>query len=145
MSDGNNHYNNSEEELIAAEIEAVAERIYRAHLPPYLQESWASGRGNWYEELLREQLDNLVISEVHDDPDRLADLEGIEDSVALVFGIFGTAFRLLDHIGMHLRGQTFGQYELLADDEMLLRDLCQRFLQTKELDLNPFRSLFDKI
>lgn len=143
MTNGNNHYNDSEEELIADEVAAVAERIYRAHLPPYLQDSWSRGRGKWYEDWLREQLDILVTSEICDDPARLAGLEAIENWVALVFGIFGAAFRILDHIGMHLRGQTFGQYELLPEDVALLDDLCQRFLEREPLELIPFSWVFE--
>jgi len=142
MTDGNNHYYDSEQELIADEVAAVAERIYRAHLPTYLQEFWSKGKGKWYEDWLREQLDILVLSEVCDDPERLEDLECLEHSVALIFGIFGATFRILDHIGMHLRGQTLGQYEVLPEDEALLRNLCSRFLESNRLDLNPFDFLF---
>lgn len=138
----NNHHNDSEGEFIEDELKAVADRIYRAYLPPYLEESWQKGRGRWYEDLLREQLDSLVINELCDDPERLAELERWEKEVALVFGIFGAAFRILDHVGMHLRGQTLGQYEILPEDEELLRDLCERFLKTKQLDLNSSSHLF---
>lgn len=138
MTDGNNHYNDSEEELIADEVAAVAERIYRAHLPPYLEESWSKGKGKWCEDWLREQLDILVLSEICDDPVRLAELERQQNVVALTFGIFGAAFRILDHMGMHLRAQTLGQYEVLPEDEMLLRDLCWQFLLVEQLDLDPF-------
>lgn len=135
-------YNESTDESLDAEIEAVADRIYRAHLPPYLQESWSKGKGKWYEDWLREQLDILILSEICDDPARLAGLEALEDWVALIFGIFGAAFRILDHMGMHLRGQTFGQYELLPEDVALLDDLCQRFLEREPLDLIPFSWAF---
>ena len=143
MTRNNNHYNDSEEELIADDVAAVAERIYRAHLPPYLQESWSKGRGKWYEDWLREQMDMLVTSEICDDPARLASLEAIEGRVALVFGIFGTGFRILDHLGIHLRGQTFGQYELLPEDVALLDDLCQQFLEREALELTPFSWVFE--
>lgn len=136
--DGNGYLDNLEEELFAEEVKAAAERIYRGHLPPYLQQSWDKGKGKWYEDWLREQLDILVISELCDDPGRLAELENQESKVSLIFGIFGTAFRILDHMGMHLRGQTLGQYEVLPEDEMLLHDLCQQFLKIKGLRLNPF-------
>lgn len=138
---GNKHIDNLEEELFASEVKAIAERIYRAHLPSYLSESWQSGRGKGYGDFLREQLDSLVISEVYD-RGRLVELEHWENEVSLIFGIFGTSFRILDHMGMNLRGQTFGQYELLPEDESLLRDLCKRFLEAKQLDLNPFSHLF---
>lgn len=142
MTNANDHSDNLVEELIDRELEeeikAVSEQIYRAHLPPYLQDSWTEGRGQWYEDWLREQLDILVISEICDSPGRLAELEELKDYVALVFGIFGASFRILDHLGMHLRSQTFGQYELLPEDETLLRDLCQRFRQSKQPILNPF-------
>jgi len=144
MTDGNNHFNNLEEELFASEVEAVAENIYRAYLPPYLHDSWQSGRGKWYENYIREQLDTLVISETCEDPERLAELKSLESTVSLVLGIFGAAFRILDHVGMHLRGQTMGQYELLPEDEALLRKLCQHFLKTRPLELNPFYSLSEE-
>ncbi|MFQ5925629.1 MAG: hypothetical protein ACE5IE_06505 [Dehalococcoidia bacterium] len=141
--ESNNDFNDDlVEEYVPAEAVVIAAQIYRSHLPPYLQESWQKGKGKWYEDWLREQLDTLVISELCDDPLRLAELEDLQDMVSLVFGIFGASFRLLDHIGMHLRGQTFGQYEVLPEDEELLRDLCKRFLRTKQLDLNPFGGLF---
>lgn len=145
MTDGNNHYNDSEEELIADEIAAVAERIYRDHLPPYLQESWSKGKGKWYEDWLREQLSILVLSELCDDSERLEELKRFEQSVALILGIFGATFRILDHIGMHLRGQTLGQYEVLPEDEALLRNLCMIFLESKRLDLNPFDFIFPEV
>lgn len=143
MTNKNNHYDDLEEELSADEVAAVADRIYSAHLPPYLQDSWSSGRGKWYEDWLREQLEILVTSEICDDPARLAALEAIEHWVALVFGIFGVTFRVLDHMGMHLRGQTFGQYELLPEDVALLEDLCQRFLEREPLELTPFSWVFE--
>lgn len=133
-----NHFNNLEEELFPDEVTAVAEYIYRAYLPPYLQESWQSGRGKWYEDLIKEQLDNLVISETYEDPERIVELKHLQNTVSLVLGIFGAAFRILDHIGMHLRGQTLGQYELLPEDKALLRQLCRHFLKTKSFELNPF-------
>ena len=138
MSGALSHDENFFDEDLSDDIDALAERIYRAHLPLYLQESWSGGRGKWYEDWLREQLDILVLSEICDDPERLEELKHRQSAVALVFGIFGAAFRILDHMGMHLRAQTLGQYELLPDDEMLLRDLCQHFLQVKEFELNPF-------
>ena len=125
-------------ESIAEEVKAIADQVYTTYLPSYLRESWSKGRGKWYEDWLREQLDILVTSEICDDPERLEELAQLEGSVALVFGIFGAAFRILDHMGMHLRAQTFGQYELLPEDEELLRRLCQRFLEAKRFDLNPF-------
>ena len=125
-------------ESLDPQIGAVADRIYSSHLPEYLRDSWQGGRGGWYEECVREQLDGLVLTESWDDPARLASLEAMEDWVAVVFGIFGTAFRILDHIGMHLRGQTFGQYELLAEDVRLLRELCQRFVEKEPPELPPF-------
>lgn len=127
MMSYNNQYNDSEEDSIVDEVSTLAERIYRANLPTYLQESWSSGRGKGYEDWLLEQLDILVISEIHNDPSRVEELHAIEDWVALVFGIFGATFRILDHVGMHLRGQTFGQYELLPEDYALLCNLCERF------------------
>jgi len=133
-------YESLDKELqeLHAELQEVANQIYRAHLPPYLQQSWSSGKGKWYEDWLREQLDILIMSEICDDPVRSAELEEMNDYVALLFGIFGAASRILDHIGMHLRGQTLGQYEVLPEDEALLRDLCQRFLQLEQPDLDPF-------
>ena len=127
-----------DEVVLTAQTKAVAESIYRKHLPEYLQESWSGGRGKWYEDWLREQLDTLVISEIYDDPERLEELERQHDIAALIFGIFGAAFRILDHYGMHLRAQTFGQYEVLPEDVTLLRELCQRFLNIDYLELNPF-------
>ena len=130
-------YSYLDEEMIAPEVKTIADSIYKAHLPPYLQESWQKGRGKWYEDSLREQLHTLVISEVYDSS-RLAELEHWQNEISLIFGILGAAFRILDHIGMHLRGQTLGQYELLPEDEELLRGLCKRFLKARRLDLNPF-------
>ena len=141
MSNNSDRPNVSEEELFPSEITAIAENIYRAYLPPYLEDSWQNGRGKWYGDLIREQLDSLVISETYDDPERLAELKSLESTVSLVLGIFGAAFRILDHIGMHLRGQTMGQYELLPEDEALLRQLCQHFLETEPLELDPFHQL----
>lgn len=141
MMTNNNHFGRSEEELFADEMTAVAECIYRAYLPDYLKESWQSGRGRWYEDLIREQLDNLVISETYEDPERVTELKHLQNTVSLVLGIFGAAFRILDHIGMHLRGQTLGQYELLPEDEALLRQLCQHFLEIEPLELDPFYQL----
>lgn len=141
MTDGNNHFNNLEEELFASEVVAVAENIYRAYLPPYLHDSWQSGRGKWYEDYIREQLDTLVMSETYDDPERLAELERLQDTVSLLLGIFGTTFRIIDHIGMHLRGQTMGQYELLPEDVALLHKLCRHFLKRRPTELNPFYGL----
>lgn len=138
MTDGSKHHNDAEEKLTADEVTAIAEQIYRAHLPTYLEDSWPSGRGKWYEDWLREQLDILVTSEICDDPERQTGLEAMEDWVALVFGIFGAAFRVLDHVGMHLRGQTLGQYELLPEDVALLDNLCQRFSEREPLELTPF-------
>lgn len=138
MTNDNIHYNDVEEDSIDDEVTTLAERIYRAHLPTYLQESWSSGRGKGYEDWLYDQLDTLVISETYGDPARIERLQATEDWVSLVFGIFGATFRILDHIGMHLRGQTFGQYELLPDDCTLLRDLCQRFSQSEPLKLDLF-------
>jgi len=117
---------------IRKQVEKYAQRIYKTHLPPYLQDSWHSGRGKWYEEWLREQLDTLILSEIEDDPCRLNELKRIESEVSLVFGIFGTAFRILDHFGMHLRAQTLGQYELWQEDEKLLHKLCRKFLHAKD-------------
>lgn len=141
MSNNKNPPNNSGAEFVTNEVTAIAESIYRAYLPDYLTESWHSGRGRWYEDLIREQLDSLVISETYDDLERLAELERQQDTVSLLLGIFGAAFRILDHIGMHLRGQTMGQYELLPEDEALLRKLCRRFLKISPLKPNPFYSL----
>ena len=141
MRGNHNHSDMSAEELFPDEVTAVAEHIYRAYLPPYLQESWQSGRGKWYENYIREELDTLVISETCEDPERVAELERLQDSVSLILGIFGAAFRILDHIGMHLRGQTMGQYELLPEDKTLLRQLCRRFLKPRPLELNPFYQL----
>ncbi len=145
MGDELSHNEDFFEEDISAAVEALADQIYRTHLPPYLQESWSKGKGKWYEDWLREQLDILVLSELCDDPERLEELEYREHSVALIFGIFGAAFRILDHIGMHLRGQTLGQYEVLPEDEALLRDLCRRLLESQPLSLNPFVSLFPEL
>ena len=103
------------QESLARELETLADRIYKSHLPAYLQVPWNSGRGRWYEDWLRQQLDTLVITQTLHDPERLSVLKSMEPSVAAVFGVFGAAFRVLDHMGMHLRGQTFGQYELLPD------------------------------
>ena len=141
MSNNDNQFNMSAEELFLDEVTAIAAHIYRAYLPSYLEQSWQSGRGKWYEDWIREQLDTLVISETYEDPERLAELERQQDIVSLLLGIFGAAFRILDHIGMHLRGQTMGQYELLPEDEALLRQLCRHFLKTKPLELSPFYSL----
>lgn len=132
-----NGHNDLNDELFGEQVEATMEQIYRAHLPPYLQKSWVTGKGVWYEDWLREQIDILVISEICDDLERLAQLEEIRGYVTLVFGIFGTTFRMLDHMGMHLRGQTLGQYELLPQDEALLHELCQRFLQLRQSGLKP--------
>jgi hypothetical protein len=129
------------EDALTDEVSAVADTIYGAYLPPYLKKSWQTGRGSWYEEIIREQLDSLVISETCDDPERLGELKRLQNTVSLILGIFGASFRILDHIGMHLRGQTMGQYELLPEDEVLLRKLCQQFLKTRQLCLNPFYSL----
>lgn len=129
------------EDALTDEVSAVADTIYRAYLPLYLKKSWQTGRGSWYEEIIREQLDSLVISETCDDPERLGELKRLQNAVSLMLGIFGTSFRILDHIGMHLRSQTMGQYELLPEDEVLLRKLCQQFLKTRQLRLNPFYSL----
>jgi len=142
MSD-NNKNNDLEEDSIVGEVSTLAERIYRANLPTYLHKSWSSGRGKGYEDWLREHLDILVISEIHNDPSRLKELHAIEDWVALVFGIFGATFRILDHVGMHLRGQTFGQYELLPDDHALLCTLCERFSEKELLELNSFSWIFE--
>lgn len=142
MTNDNNQYNDLEEDSIADEVSTLAERIYRANLPAYLQESWSSGRGKGYEDWLREQLDILVISEIYNDPARLEELQALEDWAALVFGIFGATFRILDHVGMHLRGQTFGQYELLPEDYALLRNLCERFSERELLELNSFSWIF---
>lgn len=138
MTNDKIHYTDLEEDSTTDKFATLAERIYRAHLPTYLQESWSSGRGKGYEDWLYDQLDTLVISETYGDSARLEGLQAIEYWVALVFGIFGATFRILDHIGMHLRGQTFGQYELLSDDCALLRELCQRFSQSEPLELDPF-------
>lgn len=143
MSNGLSHDENFFDDNLTEAIDAVADRIYCSHLPPYLQDSWSSGRGKWYEDWLREQLEILVLSEICDDTERLAGLEAIEDWVALVFGIFGAAFRILDHIGMHLRGQTFGQYDLLPEDVAMLDDLCKRFLEREPLELTPFSWVFE--
>jgi len=131
------NYNEWANESFVGKIEAVADWIYRTHLPPYLQEPWSSRRGEWYEDWLCEQLDILVTSEICHDPVRLAELERQQSVVALIFGIFGAAFRILDHIGMHLRAQTLGQYELLPEDEALLRKLCAQFLDSAPLDFDP--------
>jgi len=141
MSDNGNHSDYLEEELFAEEITAVAEHIYRAYLPSYLKESWESGRGKWYEDIIREQLDSLILSETYEDPERVEELKRLQNMVALLIGILGASFRILDHIGMHLRGQTFGQYELLPEDKALLRKLCRHFLKAEPLDLNPFYML----
>ena len=82
MSD-NNKNNDLEEDSIVGEVSTLAERIYRANLPTYLHKSWSSGRGKGYEDWLREHLDILVISEIHNDPSRLKELHAIEDWVAL--------------------------------------------------------------
>ena len=132
-----------DELLLTEETKSVANSIYRKCLPDYLQESWSAGRGKWYEDWLREQLDMLVINEIWDDPVRLDELERLQDVVALAFGILGASFRILDHIGMHLRAQTFGQYELLPEDVALLRELCHRFLGMKYLGLNPFSGVLE--
>ena len=128
------------EDALTNEVSAVADTIYRAYLPHYLKKSWQTGRGSWYEEIIREQLESLVISETCDDPERLGELKRLQNTVSLILGIFGVSFRILDHIGMHLRGQTMGQYELLPEDEALLRKLCQKLLRTRQLYLNPFYS-----
>jgi len=141
MSNNGGQNNISAEELFPDEVTAIAENFYRAHLPPYLEDSWQSGRGKWYEDYIREQLDVLIISETCEDPERIAELKRLQDSVGLLLGIFGTAFRILDHVGMHLRGQTIGQYEFLPEDEALLRKLCRQLLKTKALELNPFYGL----
>lgn len=141
MSNNGNHSDMSAEELFPDEVTAVAEYIYRAYLPPYLQESWQSGRGKWYEDYIRGQLDTLVISETCEDPERVAELERLQDIVSLTLGIFGTSFRILDHLGTHLRGQTMGQYELLSEDVALLRKLCRHFLKRRSTELNPFYQL----
>lgn len=138
MANAEDECYDSETDLSAEEVMAVAHRIYGAYLPPYLQGSWTSGKGKWYEDWLRRQLDVLVMDELCDDPTRLAALQQQQDYVALVFGIFGTSFRILDHIGMHLRAQTLGQYELMPEDQLLLHNLCYRLLQMDDLDLNPF-------
>ena len=143
MSGAHRHNENFFDDNLSDAIDTLADRIYSAHLPPYLQDSWSSGRGKWYEDWLREQLEILVTSEICDDPARLAGLEGVQNWVALVFGIFGATFRVLDHMGMHLRGQTFGQYELLPEDVALLEDLCQRFLEREPLELTPFSWVFE--
>jgi len=135
-------YEYDEEEALEQEIPTTAEGIYKAHLPPYLQESWASGRGNWYEEWLREQLDMLVMSEVSD-WERLEELKRHKGVASLIFGIFGASFRILDHLGMHLRGQTLGQYELVPEDVELLRDLCQHFLNLRKSDLDLLASFLE--
>ena len=124
--------------VLTEEVKAVAESIYKKHLPEYLQEPWSRGRGKWYEDWLREQLDILVISEVCDDPGRLDELECQQEIVSLIFGIFGAAFRILDHYGMHLREQTFGQYEVLPEDVALLRELSRRFVRIKRIELGLF-------
>ena len=141
MRGNHNHYDNLAEELTADEVKVIAERIYRAYLPSYLEESWQKGRGKWYEDFIREQLDTLVISETCEDPERGAELKRLQNSVSLLLGIFGATFRMLDHIGMHLRGQTMGQYELLPEDKALLRELCRRFLKSRLPKLNPFYQL----
>lgn len=128
-------YEYDEEEALEQEISTIADEIYKAHLPPYLQESWESGRGNWYEEWLREQLDMLVMSEISD-RERLEELKRHREVASLIFGIFGASFRILDHLGMHLRGQTLGQYELLPEDVELLRDLSHRLLNLDPSELN---------
>lgn len=115
------------------DIKSVAESIYKAYLPEYLRESWKHGRGKWYEDWLKQQLDMLVISEICDDRERLNELKHIEREVSVIFGILATSFRLLDHIGMHLRAQTLGQYELWPEDEKLLTGLCRELLKRKSV------------
>ncbi len=124
------------------DIKAVARSIYGAHLPEYLREPWEGGRGKWYEDWLKEQLDMLVFSEICDDRARLEELKHMKQEVLLVFGIFGTAFRLLDHMGMHLRAQTLGQYELWPEDEELLAQLCEKFLRLKSKTAGQPRTPF---
>jgi hypothetical protein len=128
-------------EAVGEEAKAISERIYRSHLPPYLQDSWPKGKGKWYEDWLKEQLHILVMDEIIDDPARLEELKRLEPFLALVFGVFGAAFRILDLVGLHLRAQTLGQYEVLPEDESLLRELCRAFLQEKQAILNPFFGL----
>lgn len=132
------------EEEFKVERSALTKQIYKAFLPPYMEESWESGRGKWYEDWLREQLDILVMSEV-DDLERLEELRRRKEIVSLIFGIFGAAFRILDHMGMHLRGQTLGQYELLPEDKELLHGLCYRLLIAKQSDMDLFTLLNEKI
>lgn len=121
---------------VQREMRLVAKKIYRAHLPPYLKQPWARGRGKCYEDWLKEQLKVLVMDEVFADRGRLEELKMIQKEVSLVFGLFATSFRILDHFGMHLRAQTLGQYELWPEDEKLLVSLCRKFLKSKgELDI----------
>ena len=124
-----------EDEELELEKSEVADLIYKDFLPSYLWRSWKKGRGNWYEEWLREQLDMLVMSEVND-WGRLEELKRHGEVASLIFGIFGASFRILDHLGMHLRGQTLGQYELLPEDVELLRDLSHRLLNLDPSELN---------
>ena len=126
-----------EDEDFEVEKSTIADQIYKAYLPPYLKESWGSGRGQWYEDWLREQLSELIMNEV-DDWGRLEELKELKGVIEIIFGLFGTSFRILDHIGMHLRGQTMGQYEVLPEDVQLLRKLCRRFLKLKKTDLDLF-------
>lgn len=121
-------------ERLHREVEALADRIYKRHLPAYLHSPSRGGRGRYYEGYLRERLDMVIMSEVRDDRARLSALESMEPWVAVVFGIFGAAFRALDHVGMHLRAQTVGQYELLPQDASLLRDLCGRLAEGEHFE-----------
>lgn len=125
------------EKELEAERSTVANQIYRTYLPLYLQEFWEGARAKWYHDWLKEQLDILVMNEITD-WERLEELKGKKETVSLIFGVFGAAFRILDHIGMHLRGQTMGQYELLPEDRQLLHQLCRQFLVMKQTDWDPF-------
>lgn len=121
----------SEQKAVQRQARTIAKKVYSTYLPPYLKQPWEKGRGKWYEDWLKEQLDMLVTSEVCDDPCRLQQLECLQKDISLVFGLFATSFRILDHFGMHLRAQTLGQYELWPEDERLLTRLCRKLLEAK--------------
>ena len=127
-----------EDDFLEEEVAAIVARIYKAHLPSYLQKSWESGRGKWYEEFIHEQIEDLLVSEIDGDPVRLEEFKRLEGELGLLIGILGASFRILDHLGMHLRAQTFGQYELLPEDEALLHKLCKKYSKSRDVVLNPF-------
>ena len=138
MKNGDSLCVDPDDNNFAARIEALEKRIYNEYLPPYLRNPSSGGRVAGYDAYIREQLNNIVLSEIWGDTERLSTLEAIENWVALILGMYGTTFRILDHIGMHLRGQTFGQYELYPDDLQLLRKLCKQLLENRPLELTPF-------